>query len=457
FGTVKAVYGSKRLTTVLTNTGSAGVTISKIDITGLDAKNYAQDNDCGITLAAQASCHINVDFRPGISGSYVATLNITDSDVGSPQRVALSGTSFGYGERASLIASAAQFERLRAPTPAGSQMIGTRVLQSTDSTRTDPLLADGSKRELALRFWYPAAAAAGCRPAPYTSPAVWNYLGRLAGVKLPAIRTNSCLDAPIADGLYPIVVFSHGLTGTFTDYTYLFEDLASRGYVVAAVDHTHEASAVELADGRIAPSQYGSHLTQIVGLDESTARLLELARLGDIRFVVDELQRLENQPDSPFAGHFNTTAIAVAGHSLGGLTALQALQFDPRVRAAVVLEGVLPESTFAATDKPVLLVDAGRVQWSTGERDIWQKLRGPRLAVNLRDAGHLAPSDAVWLTRGAVKTGDLSPERAVSAIRDYVAAFLDVHLQGRPAGQLLQQRSTAYPTVEITLQQQEAP
>jgi predicted dienelactone hydrolase len=176
-----------------------------------------------------------------------------------------------------------------------------------------------------------------------------------------------------------------------------------------------------------------------------------------MRFVVDELQRLENQPDSPFAGHFNTTALAVAGHSLGGLTALQALQSDSRVRAAVVLEGVLPESTFAATDKPVLLVDAGRVQWSTGERDIWQKLRGPKLAVNLRGAEHLVPSDAVWLARGAVNTGDQSPERAVSAIRDYVAAFLDVHLRGRPAGQLLQERSPAYPTVEITLQQQETP
>jgi predicted dienelactone hydrolase len=351
----------------------------------------------------------------------------------------------------------AQSGQLRVPTPTGSLGVGTRVLHLTESARTDPLLADGRKRELALRFWYPAAVAARCRAAPYTNPAVWSYLGELAGVTLPAVTTNSCLDAPIADGLYPIVVFSHGLTGTFTDYTFLFEDLASRGYVVAAVAHTHEATAVELADGRIARSLFGSHLTRIAHLGESSVRQLELARNGDMRFVVDELQRLENQPDSPFAGHFNTNAIAVAGHSLGGLTALRALQFDSRVRAAVVLEGVMPDSTFAATDKPVLLVDADRVQWSMDESGIWQKLRGPRLAVNLRGAGHLTPSDAVWLARGAVKTGDLSPERAVSAIRDYVAAFLDVHLRGRPAGQLLQQRSATYPSVEVTLQQQEAP
>jgi predicted dienelactone hydrolase len=53
-------------------------------------------------------------------------------------------------------------------------------------------------------------------------------------------------------------VFSHGLTGTFTDYTFLFEDLASRGYVVASVDHTYDASAVDLGDGRIARSRFGS-------------------------------------------------------------------------------------------------------------------------------------------------------------------------------------------------------
>ncbi len=76
-------------------------------------------------------------------------------------------------------------------------------------------------------------------------------------VSLPEVRTNSCLDAPIAEGAHPVILFSHGYTGAFTDYTFIFEDLASRGYVVASVDHTYEATAVEFPDGRFVKSVFG--------------------------------------------------------------------------------------------------------------------------------------------------------------------------------------------------------
>jgi predicted dienelactone hydrolase len=68
-------------------------------------------------------------------------------------------------------------------------------------------------------------------------------LSQLAAVPLPEVRTNSCLDAPITEGAHPVILFSHGYTGAFTDYTFIFEDLASPGYVVASVDHTYEAGA----------------------------------------------------------------------------------------------------------------------------------------------------------------------------------------------------------------------
>lgn len=190
---------------------------------------------------------------------------------------------------------------------------GTQV---TDAARADPLAANGSRRELMLRFWYPAAVdQAGCGRAPYTSPEVWSYFSELAEVPLPTVRTHSCLDAPVAHGAYPVVVFSHGLTGTFTDHTFLFEDLASHGYIVVSVDHTYEATAVAFADGRMARSLYGSHLTRIVRPDEAALSLAESVRVDDVRFVVDELQRLTARPDSPFAAHLDLAAIATAGHS----------------------------------------------------------------------------------------------------------------------------------------------
>jgi predicted dienelactone hydrolase len=457
FGRVKAKFNrSKTLTTTLTNVGSTVLAITSITVASNPAY-FTQTNDCGLSIAAGSSCDIQVTFQPKTVGSFAALLAITDSTAGSPQQVTLSGIGCVSqqclnGTALSSVVSAAV--NLQSPAPTGSKMVGTRIMQVTDADREDPLLANGSKRELMVRFWYPATVTAGCRRAPYTSPQVWSYFSELTAASLPAVSTHSCLDAPVADGAYPIVVFSHGFTGTFTDYTFLFEDLASRGYVVVSVDHTYEATAVAFADGRMARSLYGSHLTRIVRLDESALSLAEAARVGDVRFVIDELQRLNARPESPFAAHLDTAAIATAGHSLGALTALQALETDARIRAAIALDGVRPDAAYAPTDRPVLLLDAGRGEWGPGERTLWSKLHGPRLAVNLKNSEHMTPSDAVWLARGSVKTGGMSPEATVAAMRNYIAAFLDAHLQGRPEEPLLKRQSRDYPDAEITHQQQ---
>ena len=57
-----------------------------------------------------------------------------------------------------------------------------------------------------------------------------------------------------------MVLFTPGYTATSSDYTFLMEDLASRGYVVGAIDHTYEATAVEFPGGGIVRSRVGSIL-----------------------------------------------------------------------------------------------------------------------------------------------------------------------------------------------------
>ncbi len=445
-----------QLDTTLTNVGSGALTIASIAIAGQNPDKFTQTNDCGASVGAGKSCAIQVTFTPKALGSFSALLVITDSAADSPQKVTLSGSACRYAcpKTVALSSIASLPMSVSTPAPSGSQVIGTRVMQVTDAERVDPFVADGSKRQLMLRFWYPATPGSACPRAEYTTPAVWSYFAELTGVRLPRVMTHSCLDAPVAQAAFPIVIFSPGLTATFTDYTFLFEDLASRGYIVVSVDHTHEATAVAFADGRMAKSFYGSHLTRIEGLDERALAVTESARLGDVQLILDELQRLNVRRDSAFAAHLDTAAIAIAGHSLGGLTALQALESDPRIRAAIVMEGVMPDAAFTETDRPVLLLDAGREQWVADERALWSKLRGPRLAVNLRNSEHLTPSDAVWLAHGAVRTGSMSPEVAIAAMRNYVAAFLDAYLQGRPPDRLLTQRSPDYPDAEITLRQQ---
>lgn len=344
------------------------------------------------------------------------------------------------------------------PAPTGPSKVGTLSMRMVDPERSDPYRADGSKRELVVRFWYPASSVQGCKPAAYTSAKVWAYYSQMTGFPLPSVRTNSCLGAPIAEGAHPVVVFTHGYTGALTDSTFIFEDLASRGYVVASVAHTYETTAVEFPDGRLVTSVFGSYLAgSTLRVDDASLEFARSVRLADLTFVLDEIERLSTRSNSPFAGHLDMSRIALTGHSLGGEVSLFGLK-DARFRAAVLIEGVLSDVSVIGTDKPVLLLAAGREHWSEQECRLWNSLHGPRLAVNLKGADHFTPSDAIWMLKDlpglAVPTGAMGPKKTMAAVRNYIAAFFDANLRGQSQRSLLNRASSEYPDAVVTTQKQ---
>ncbi len=75
----------------LSNTGSAALRIVGIAV----ALPFAQTNTCDSSLAAGATCTINVTFDPTTEGDFTSNLSITDNAEGSPQTAALSGTGVG--------------------------------------------------------------------------------------------------------------------------------------------------------------------------------------------------------------------------------------------------------------------------------------------------------------------------------------------------------------------------
>ena len=450
FGSVKT-GGTRTLTITLTNTGGSALSISGMTTSA----GFSQTNTCGTSVGSGLSCTISVSFKPSSTLHYSGQLTINDSSSDSPQQVAVSG----YGRRrflagAAVRAALTRSRRVAVPSTTAAAKVGTRVMRLVDATRNDPYLANGTKRELLVRFWYPASLSQGCKAAEYTSAGVWNYFSQLKGVALPQVTTNSCWNAPLAGGPHPVVVFTHGYTGTFTDYTFLFEELASRGYVVASVDHTYEATAVEFPDGRLVKSVLGSYLAKSAKMDEKTVTFAVSVRLDDLKFLLNELERLNAGSNDAFAGRLDMTRVALAGHSLGGLTALLGVQQDPRFRAGVILDGVLPDFVAVGTQTPMLVLTAGNDGWGQDDCRLWNGLRGPRVAVNLKGAEHVTPSDAVWLARYAIKSGTMGPEKTIVAVRDYVAAFLDANLRGLPASPLIRKNSREYPDVVITTQQE---
>jgi predicted dienelactone hydrolase len=438
----------RTLAAAVTNTGGSDLNITSQTIA---SGPYSVTAPCGATLTSGTTCNLGVTFAPVTSGTYNTNLSIADNDVTSPQQLPLTGRACaGFRCLGAAIQTALITDRIvTTPIPTGPNKVGTRTISFVDANRTDPYLATGQARELLVRFWYPAGFSQTCTPAPYASPRAWNYMAGLLQAKPPQVKTNSCQDAPIAAGSHPVVVFTHGYTGTFTDYTFLFEDLASRGYVVASVAHTFESTAVEFPDGRLLKSLMGSHLEKKLQLDEPSTTLAVAVRLSDLKFVINELDRMNEPRKSPFSGTLDLSRVALAGHSLGGMTALLGVELDPRFRAAVSLDGVLPGSWFSKTAKPVMLLVSGS-DWDENTCHLWTALHGPRFALNFKDSEHLTPSDAIWLTGGAIKTSG-GMEKTIAAVRDYLAAFLDANMNvnSTTGESLLTSPSPNYPDVEI--------
>ncbi len=92
FGSQLVGTTSMAQTVTLTDGGSVAMTISKLTISGANASDFAETDNCVGTVAAGASCSINAKFAPSNSGSRTGTLSISDTATGSPQMVNLVGT-----------------------------------------------------------------------------------------------------------------------------------------------------------------------------------------------------------------------------------------------------------------------------------------------------------------------------------------------------------------------------
>jgi hypothetical protein len=92
FGTQPVGTRSGRRRITLTNKGDSAVNITGISITGADARDFFETNNCGNSVPSGASCLIQVTFKPLTKGKKTASVEVKDDGGGSPQKVALSGT-----------------------------------------------------------------------------------------------------------------------------------------------------------------------------------------------------------------------------------------------------------------------------------------------------------------------------------------------------------------------------
>jgi predicted dienelactone hydrolase len=349
----------------------------------------------------------------------------------------------------------------------GSHAVGVETLTLTQRAQVDVLAYDPAthrapKRDRILIFdvWYPARAEPGAARAVYTAAFPSEPPAPPAHFTVPGIAVRG---APFSGGPYPLVIVSHGYSNAPAAMSWITENLASKGYVVAAIHHDDPPIT-------------------------DTAEFIEpvLRRPLDIAFVAATLQRMLS------ARHWiDPQRTALIGYSMGGygvLTAAGAVldaqgplakavpgglllpycrggarQSAVRVahlRAVVAISpaGGPPWSAWgehglAAIRTPLFLINGNRdriVGYRRASLRVFQEaIHARRYLLTLEEAGHdigLDPAptqmraslwnlawfqDPVWNT-----------ERVNAINAHFITAFLDLYVKG-------EQRDAAYLEVRV--------
>ncbi|MEU4424122.1 hypothetical protein AB0F81_26135 [Actinoplanes sp. NPDC024001] len=342
---------------------------------------------------------------------------------------------------------AAASPRLALPPPSGPYAVGRDVLHLVDRDRRDPWVPE-NPRELMVSMFYPAAGPG--RPARYLSTTEARLLiaergatGLVEPEVVGGTRTAARESARPRPGRYPLVVLSPGFALHRHTLTHLAEELAGRGYVVAALDHAYESAGTAFPGGRV--------LTCAACLTDDEAKVVA-GRAQDVTFLLDRLT--DARPAWRHAGLIDRTRIGMAGHSIGGNAAAAAMAADRRVRAGVNMDGSFFQPVPAAglDRRPFLMLGMPRHRPgdfdTTWDRD-WPKLDGWKRWLTVTGTGHFDFSDVPVLAEQAGLPDPDFPlpgDRAARIVRDYVGAFFDLHLRGMPRP-LLDGPTTANPEV----------
>jgi predicted dienelactone hydrolase len=183
----------------------------------------------------------------------------------------------------------------------GPLAIGVRTLDLVNPGQIDIVNIEDGKpsptydRPLTVEVWYPAAP--GSAPTPYEGVFLRD------GVTQVALHGRATRDAaPLVQGEdnpFPLAIISHGYPGNRFLLSHLAENLASKGYVVASIDHTDSTYNDQ--------NKFGSTLVN---------------RPLDQKFVLNEIERLAGESGNFLSGLADASNAAIIGYSMGGYGAV---------------------------------------------------------------------------------------------------------------------------------------
>lgn len=360
---------------------------------------------------------------------------------------------------------------LRAPLhlfagePRGSFEVGTFEALWVDETREDSSTANPHDvRKVMVQVWYPATLPKKPRRAPYAlSPQLYGNAQWLQ--KRLHVQTESALNAPAAPGSFPVLIYNHGAGHPHFSATFQTEFLASHGYVVASVGHPGANGLERFPDGTAYVND-GIQWMAEKPRDQSLSPRDQLEHrwrhsdlrlfVEDVSFVLDRLAILNADARHRLYGRLDLDRVGSLGWSLGGMVSLQAARDEPRIKAAVNLDGwpyglTGPDGVVTrGVERPVLLMFSGEEAESQSPSHPGGEVNAADLELALAAAAHywtlLRRSTADWYHLSIARTNhghfsdgplfstpdprDLHPRAAHAIINGYTLEFFEKYVRG---------------------------
>ncbi|XP_008844946.1 platelet-activating factor acetylhydrolase isoform X2 [Nannospalax galili] len=280
-------------------------------------------------------------------------------------------------------------------------------------------------------------------------------IGNVLNFLYGSIKTPANWNSPLKTGeKYPLIVFSHGLGAFRTIYSAIGIDLASHGFIVAAVEHRDgSASATYYFEDQAAAEikdrswfylkTVKQEEAEKVRKEQVQQRAKECSQALTAILDIEHGRPKENVLGSEFdveqlKGSIDMNRIAVIGHSFGGATVIHALGEDRRFKCGIALDAWMfpvSDDLYSKIPQPLFFINSAKFQ-SPSAIIKMKKFYQPdkeRKMITIRGSVHQNFADFTFVTGKIIGTkltlkGEIDSGVAIGLTNKASLAFLQKHL-----------------------------
>lgn len=358
------------------------------------------------------------------------------------------------------------FPIFQLPAPTGPYQVGARYIHCYTDDDEVITQENGDKRTVEVKVWYPAFDEKAEKE-KYLPKA--GRLGFAKKYNLPGgtfsyldyISTHTYKHAEPAEGIFPVLLFSHGYNSNAFGYHAIIEEIVSQGYIVFNINHTYESVGATSPDGKIL---LYDKVYEAANNNEEMAKMIWEAMEGyknantiedkknainyalknyyaaaisnrwekDIAAVTDQISQLNKT--SFLASHMDESRIGLFGHSQGGSVVGQALFHNAQLKAGVNIDGVqwgfMSDTTltkpylYLSSDWPESHPDFNEIAFSKGSNSVFYKAK-------IAASGHSNFMDIPYMINlpAINEAGNIPPKNASKLTADLVVSFFNRYVK----------------------------